>query len=64
MKTLSESYAAFCSLLEFPENLSLSFEELCARVHVSPVDLGRLLESELGYTGDALVSTLRASVHL
>lgn len=61
MKTIYESYSSFCTLLESPSSLSQSFEELCFLLHVSPVDLGRLIEDELGYTGPGLLHALRVS---
>ena len=61
MKTLFNSYRAFCSLLEDPLNLSQPYEKLCARVRVSPVDLNEILLEELGYTGPGLLAVLRAS---
>ena len=60
MTSLLKSYAAFCTLLDNPANLSLSFEQLCARVHVSPLDLGELLQEELGFSGMELLATLQA----
>lgn len=59
MRTINSSYRAFCSLLEDPSNLSLSYETLCGRVHVSPVDLNEILLEELGYAGPALLAALR-----
>lgn len=64
MKTLLDSYAAFCALLDNPENLSLSYEELCARVHVSPPDLSELLQEELGLSGMELVAALQPPVRV
>lgn len=58
MKTLYDSYAAFCLLLEEPANLSMPYEKLCARAHVSPVDLSEILLEELGYTGPELLRTI------
>ncbi|MCR5325828.1 MAG: hypothetical protein K6E37_03650 [Bacteroidales bacterium] len=60
MKTLYDSYSAFCLLLEEPANLSLSYEELCSRVRVSPVDLREILLAELGCTGPELLASLRS----
>ena len=64
MKTLYDSYAAFCSLLDDPANLSLSYEELCARIHVSPLDLSELLQEELGFSGMELVAAIRPPVRV
>ena len=58
MRTLTKSYEAFCSLLEDPSNLSQTYEKLCARAHVSPVDLSEILLEELGYTGPELLRTI------
>lgn len=60
MKSLFESYVAFCSMLENPANLSLSYEELCSRVRVSPLDLNELLREELGLSGMELLAALQA----
>ncbi len=60
MKSLFESYVAFCSMLENPANLSLSYEELCARLRVSPMDLNELLHEELGCSGTELLAALQA----
>ena len=60
MKSLFESYVAFCSMLENPANLSLSYEELCARLRVSPLDLNELLREELGLSGMELLAALQA----
>lgn len=60
MKSLFKSYAAFCSLLDDPANLSLSFEELCARVRVSPLDLNEVLREELGFSGGEFLAALQA----
>ena len=64
MKTLYDSYAAFCSLLDDPANLSLSYEELCARIHVSPLDLSEILREELGFSGMELVASLQPPVRV
>ncbi len=60
MKSLFESYVAFCSMLENPANLSLSYEELCSRVRVSPLDLNELLREELGLSGMEILAALQA----
>ena len=60
MKTLESSYASFCDLVQDQANLSLSYEELCFKVKVSPVDLNEILTEELGYTGEELIAALRA----
>lgn len=60
MKSLFESYVAFCSMLKNPANLSLSYEELCARLRVSPMDLNELLREELGLSGMELLAALQA----
>ena len=62
MKSLFESYVAFCSMLENPENLSLSYEELCARLRVSPMDLNELLHEELGCSGMELLAAMQTPV--
>ena len=62
MKPLFNSYEAFCRLLDDPRNLSLSYEELCSLVPVSPVDLREVLLEELGYTGPELLSSLRSGL--
>ena len=64
MTSLLKSYAAFCSLLDNPANLSLSYEELCARVHVSPLDLSEILQEELGFTGMEMVAALRSPIRV
>lgn len=64
MKSLFESYVAFCSMLENPANLSLSYEELCSRVRVSPLDLNELLREELGLSGMELLAALQAPVRV
>lgn len=64
MKTIYDSYAAFCALLDNPANLSLSYEELCARVHVSPLDLAEVLQEELGLSGMEFVASLQAPVRV
>ena len=61
MRTLTKSYEVFCSLLEDPSDLSQTYEKLCARVRVSPVDLNEILLEELGFTGPELIAALRAS---
>ena len=60
MKSLFESYVAFCSMLENPANHSLSYEELCARIHVSPMDMNEVLREELGCSGMEYLAALRA----
>ena len=64
MKTIYDSYAAFCALLDNPANLSFSYEELCARVHVSPLDLAEVLQEELGLSGMEFVASLQAPVRV
>ena len=64
MKTIYDSYAAFCSLLDDPANLSLSYEDLCARIHVSPLDLSEILQEELGFSGMELVASLQPPVRV
>lgn len=60
MKALFKSYETFCSLLDNPANLSFSFEELCSRVRVSPLDLNEILREELGLSGMELLAALQA----
>ena len=64
MKTLYDSYAAFCSLLDNPANLTLPYEKLCARVHVSPVDLAEVLQEELGLSGMELIAAFQTPAHV
>lgn len=47
-------------MLENPANLSSTYEELCARIPVSPLDLGEMLQQELGCSGMELLAALQA----
>ncbi len=62
MKSLFESYVTFCSMLENPANHSFSFEELCARLRVSPMDLNEILREELGCSGMELLAAMQTPV--
>jgi len=67
MKTDSilSAYNQFCRLLS-EERLyidpAFSFSAACRWIGVSPASLNRLLEAELGYSGDALIAHFRSQL--
>ncbi|MBQ2032656.1 MAG: hypothetical protein II483_10675 [Lachnospiraceae bacterium] len=49
-------------MLENPANHSFSYEELCTRLRVSPMDLNEILHEELGCSGMELLAAMQAPV--
>lgn len=67
MRTIESTYSNFCAVLlrdRIYEDTTISFEDICSALHVSPGSLDEILMKELGMNGREILYSFQKLLNL